>query len=359
MALWIGKRDRATEQPTLSLGLSGFGPQQRAGLAAMLKRGPAMPRWRIGEFAGADAWWVNSRSVRMLSAGTLSVLPGLPTEEPIKLNLNDVDRPLAFAAGDSSQQFEPLCTFDPSSGTSIQAVLLQFDAWLRMVRAQFALGGQILRRGVEMRHGIYHLSRNGDLLAVLNFQNGDAGLLPTIHPVDILEAEWARRPEGAGNIPHSFEPATIGQLSWAYVRRTARDMLPSHYRAAVIYYRHIPRVPLGWLQDSHLQLLRHLSTEPCTLQSLRRLTGLPADRLELDLACLYYAGAITTTRAKAGLPAPSGFDSQPPSLGLGALEPLSSRDDLTVAGLRLAGLPRAHGQAARATRPGRLGSGAL
>jgi hypothetical protein len=309
--------DIAAEQPILWLGMSGFPPQQRAVLEASLARFPSLCRWRVGAFGDADAWWVNGAKVRIMPDGNLKVAAGLPTEHALNLNLTDVDRPVAFAVPLASADFEPRCTFDPVSEPSIHAVLLQFESWLWQVRAQFVLGGQIIERGPALRHGIYHVSHSDKLLAVLDFLHGKAAISPRVHPVDLREARWAKRPAGAAGLPENFVPLTPGQLAWAYVRRTERDVLPARYRTETIYYRHVPGVPLRWLRDSHLMLLRELSGEPGTLDALRQRTGLALHDAERDLACLYYAGSITTTRAKAGATASTRDDSQPHSVGAG------------------------------------------
>jgi hypothetical protein len=149
-----------------------------------------------------------------------------------------------------------------------------------------------------------------------------------VHSVDLREASWAKRPPGAAGLPESFVHLTPGQLAWAYVRRTGRDVLPARYRTETIYYRHVPGVPLRWLRDSHLVLLRELSAQPGTMDALRQRTGLALGDAERDLACLYYAGSITTTRAKAAATESARDDSQPHSIGAG-FDSVSSGADQT------------------------------
>lgn len=290
------------EQPILWLGMSGFAPAQRAALEAWLERPEGLPRWRVCAFGDADAWWVNGAKVRLMPGGNLKVAAGLPTEHALSLNLAEVDRPVAFAAPLPTPDFEPRCAFDPASESSVRAVLLQFDQWLRLVRSQFVLGRLLIDRRSDLGSGVYHVSLGGSLLAVVDFHGGKVALSPGVHPVDLWEAQWQRRPIGAGDLPPNFVCFTPGQLAWTYVRRTDRDMLPPHHRTGTVYYRGVPQVPVGWLQDSQLMLLRELATEPGCIQSLRQRTGLPAALIAQDLTCLYYAGAITTTRAKAAVP---------------------------------------------------------
>lgn len=308
--------DRAIEQPILWLGVSGFAPQQRSVLDASLARAPHLPRWRVGPFADADAWLVNGAKVRMLPQGDLTIAAGLPTEHALHLNLADVDRPVAFAAPQPSAGFEARCTFDADSRQSVHAVLAQLDHWLRLVRSQFVLGARILGQVSQWRNTIFHVNHDGRLLAVLDFREGKAALLPQVHPVDLWEAQWDRRPVGASNPPPGFLQFTPAQFAWAYARRTERDLLPPRYASELIYFRRVPKVPLRWLTDPQLMLLRELSAEPCTLEVLRQRTSFTVAQMRRDLACLYYAGSITTTRAKAR-PGLGRSDSQPHSSGPG------------------------------------------
>jgi hypothetical protein len=304
----------AAEQPILWLGITGFSPQQRAVLDASLARPPGLPQWRTCAFVEADAWLVNGAKVSLLPDGNLKVAAGLPTEHALNLNLSDVDRPVAFAMPLPSPNFEPRCTFSHESTASVQAVLLQFESWLRVVRSRFVLGARILQQSTALRRGIFHVSHGGLLLAVLDFKTGKAGLSPRAHPVDLWDAQWEKRPPGAGQWPPAFLRFTPAQFAWAYVRRTDRDLLPPRYASELIYFRHVPNVPLRWLSDSQLMLLRELSAEPATMGTLHRNTSIALAQMRRDLTCLYYAGAITTTRAKA--PAPPGRqDSQPQSSG--------------------------------------------
>jgi hypothetical protein len=312
------------EQPILWLGMTGFDPGQRALLEASLQRPGNLPRWRTGEFRDADGLWVNGPKVRTMPDGNLKVAAGLPSEHAVNLDLSEVDRPVAFALPVASGEFEPRCTFDPGSPSSLQSVLMQFDNWLRQVRAQFVLGAQLLHRGEQLRGSIYHVTHRGSLLAVMDFHAGRAALSPTAHPADLWEAQWHKRPLGARDVPPTFVALTVGQLAWTYVLRTDRAMLPPRYRKQTIYYRHPPEVPVAWLQDSQLVLLRDLSLEAATFEALQKRTGLSERVLERDLGCLYYAGAVTTTGSKSA----ARLDGRdvPPGSPAGAPDSLPSND---------------------------------
>lgn len=315
------------EQPVLWLGLAGFSPQRQAEFATWLAQSPAgWPQWRCAKFLEADAWWIAGTDVRLLEQGSVLSLPMVPdAQDRIQLNLGEIDRPVAFTTPLAPQGFEPKYTFDPASEKGARAVLQQFEGWLRPLRAQFALGAEILAREQTMRPGVYHLSVKGSMVAVVDLHQWLVALAPTVRPVDVEQATWNKRPAAAKDIPERFMRIGLSQLMWAYAQRTERDVLPQRYRQApLIYWRRSPRVPMRWLKDSHLLLLRELSQAPGGFDELRLRTGVGPEVLARDLASLYFAGAITTSRASAheevpasGLPAQEAprtslLNSQPP-----------------------------------------------
>lgn len=319
---------RADERPVLWLGISGFSPQQRAVLDAFLVRPPSLPQWRTCSFSDADALLVNGGKVTVMADGSLRVAAGLPNERALNLNPNEMDRPIAFSTPLPSSGFEPRCAFDASSLASVHGVLLQFDRWMQLVRSQFVIGSRIVHDGERLRGGVFHLNHGGALLAVLDFRQGNGAVSPAAHPADLLKARWDRRPLGASDTPPGFLAVTPSQFAWSYVRRTERDLLPPRYATETIYFRRAPKVPLRWLRDSQLLLLRELAAEPATLEGLRGRTSLPVSHLRHDLACMYYAGSVTTTPAKARAPAgrqrvSEAFSSDPPvdSLQMAQLAP--------------------------------------
>ncbi|MFI5444615.1 hypothetical protein [Polaromonas sp. UC242_47] len=289
------------EQPVLWLGMAGFTPEQRAQLSPLLGRlSKGWPAWHTGAFAEADAWLVSGEKSRLLSANTLKILPGLPTERALQLDLADVDRPIAFSLPLASGDLDPAHTFDPTSAVSLRKVLQQFENWLRPLRSQFVLGGQLVERESQLLPGVYHVSYKGSLLAVMDFQAWRIGISPQADPVAFELARWDKRPSSAHDIPGHFLHSSLTQLRWIYAQRTERDVLPPRYRSRPIYFRHAPGVPLRWLRDSQLLLLRELSFEAGDFDSLLPRTGLAPAQLARDLATLYFAGSVTTTAEKAG-----------------------------------------------------------
>jgi hypothetical protein len=327
-------REPGLEQPVLWLGMAGFPPTQRNALERSIARATGLARWRLCSFGDADGWWINGAKCTIAEDDRLKVAPGLPTEHTLRLELKEVSRPLAFAQPLAPENLEALCVFDAASDESVHGALVQFEKWLLPVRTRFVLGALLLQRESDDRRGTFHLTHRGILLAVLDFEQGTAAVSPRAHPPDLWGATWERRPPGAGQPPHGFASCTITQLAWGYVRRTERDMLPPRYRTETIYYRHVPRVPMRWLRDSQLMLLRELSAEPGTLLGLRKRTSLPPGQVAHDLACLYYAGSITTTPQTAGIASGDSINSYGlwPESALKS-EPAQSRHDLTAPAL--------------------------
>jgi len=289
------------EQPVLWLGLAGFTPEQSKHLEVLLAQVPkGLAAWQGGAFSEADAWLVSGEKSRLLSADTLKVLAGRPTERAIQLNLSEVDRPIAFSLPLASSDLDPMYSFDPASVPSLHRMLQQIEVRLRSLCCQFVLGGQLIARESQLLPGIYQVSHKGALLAVMDFHEWRIGISPDAEPQDFELARWDRRPLAARGVPAHFLPNSLSQLRWIYAQRTRRDVLPPRYRSKPVYFRRAHDVPLRWLRDSQLLLLRALSQEVSTFERLQQRTGLSPAQLTRDLASLYFAGSITTTPDKAG-----------------------------------------------------------
>ena len=312
------------ELPVLRLGLAGFSLEQKAELDATLRHAsPSGHAWQLGKFGDADAWCVNGSRVQPLAESNVRVAPGSPTERSLQLDLAQVDRPIAFTLPLASPRFQPANTFEPDSLPSVNRLLQKFESWLQPVAAQFALAARILEQESVLGSGVYHVSINGKLIAIVNM-TGDIGLLPSASPTDFDQAMWTRRPSAAADIPGSFFRATLSQLMWQYALRTTRDVLPRRYRTALIYFRRPPRISQRLLTDAHLLVVRELAAAPGTFEDLQQRTGLGGPQLASNLSALYLVGSITSNpkRASVARPgedsesshsvAPSGMDSVPP-----------------------------------------------
>lgn len=311
------------ELPVLSLGLAGFTPEQGKQLETLLAHLPkSLAAWQSSAFAEADAWLVSGEKSRLLNADTLKILAGRPTERALQLTLSEIDRPIAFSLPLASDKLDPMYSFDPALAPSLYELLKKLQTRLRALCCQFVLGGQLIARESQLQPGIYHVSHRGTLLAVMDFLDWKIGISPAASPLDFELAQWDRRPLAARGIPAHFQSNSLSQLRWIYAQRTRRDVLPQRYRSKSVYFRRAPDVPLRWLRDSQLLLLRALSQEVNSFEGLQQNTGLSPAQLARDLASLYFAGSITTTPDKAGTGSFGGPDTGPgQSSGGAALQP--------------------------------------
>ncbi|GAC1605352.1 MAG: hypothetical protein NVS3B2_11720 [Ramlibacter sp.] len=304
------------ELPVLRLGLAGFSLQQVAELEGMLWRSaPGRLVWQIGQFGEADAWWLNGARTQRVADGTIRVMPSIPTERSLQLNMREVDRPIGFATPLSFPPPAPSYTFEAGSVPSINSVLEKFENWLQPVAAQFSLATRIIEQESVLGAGVYHVMLNGRLLAVVNMQ-GEIGVFPGAGPTDFDDAMWARQPSRS-EIPESFVRTTLSELMWQYAIRTTRDVLPKRYRTGELYFRRPPRLPQRLLSDAHLLLMRELSTSSGTFADLQQRSGMAAAVLAKNLAALYLVGTITSNPKRATvLRAAGSRDEIEPSQGL-------------------------------------------
>jgi hypothetical protein len=307
------------ERPILWLGLAGFDLDEREQIAHAAQQHRGQVQWRLSAFQDADGWLVKGAKVAAAEAGTIRVTPGIPTERSIKLGLQDVNRPISFASP-LPGFIEPLSSFELGDLDTLARTLDQFTTWLRPRRVQFELGRLILSHGSALRHRVFHLLGGGRLLGVANFRTGRVALAPDVEPWQAASAEWVPRPPSAGDLPTAFVPTTVSQLSWTYVRHSEENVLPTRYLGGLIYFRGAPKVPVQWISDSQLALIRELHAQPATLMDLRVRTGMSLEQVRLDLACLFVACAITSSPAKAAKWGGSGAHRVASSAGLDAAD---------------------------------------
>ncbi|MEO7392958.1 MAG: hypothetical protein ABIU58_12340 [Ramlibacter sp.] len=269
-------------------------------MGATLRDGAA-GLWQVCKFAVADAWWINGTRVQVRPDATIRVASGAPGGRSIHLDLQDVDRPVAFALPLAPRQFEPLYTFDPQSLASMEAVLKAFEGWMSPMIAQFALASSIFDQESVLGSASHHVTANGVLIAVVNMR-GDCGVLPTATIADFEHAMWQRLPATGVPVPEHFARSSLTALMWQFAMRTLRDVLPKRYYIEPIYFRRPPRLSQRLLTDAHLLLMRELAGAPTNFKTLQQSTGLGEAALARDLAALYFVGAITTNakRAAAG-----------------------------------------------------------
>jgi hypothetical protein len=288
------------EQPVLKLGLLGFSPADKQNVIDMIGMSSAgWPRWELVDFEQADAWCVNGAAVKRRIGNTVSVRTLLAHQPEISLDPTDIKRPVAFTEP-MTVGLEAVELVSFKNPQMLRVGLQRFEAWLRPLRAQFALGSELIAREAELKQGIYHvLDTHGKLLAVVNLIKWTVALLPIARPVDFEDASWVPRPNMAADTPPGFLSTSVVQVMWTYAVRTAQDALPARYRREKVYLRKLPQLPTGWLQDEHLVTLRALSAAPGKFAELLQITELSDDVLSRSLAALYYAGAVTTQLSSA------------------------------------------------------------
>ena len=278
----------------MRLGLLGFPEATADRLAAwMADSPPGWPEWQAFDPHLADAWLIAGDSVDVLGRDALVICHPRDTDERLTLHRTEVDRPLAFAAplpdGFASDE-----QFDANDEASVRQRLQRFEAWLRPLRAQFTLGALLADRLDQYRSGVVHLTREGRLLAVLDLEQARVGVFIPARPVDLVEAEWVRRPASANDIPSTFIRLPLHRVLWTYAVRTRQDVLPPRYRQLTVHLRRVPRLPARWFDDLHLLIMRELMSSPATLTDLIARTRSPADAVAHHLAALYFGGAVTT-----------------------------------------------------------------
>lgn len=295
--------DLVTESPRLRLGLAGFNEDQCKAIEGMLASPIAgQPLWQLSPFQLADGWLLcGEKSVPAPNGhrDALRIGAGLPGDDCLTLNLSEVTRPLAFSTPLASPDIEARLTFATGSEAGLRDVLLAFEQWLTPLRSRFVLGSQLMERESQLKRIVYHVSCRGQLLAILDFSEWRIGLLPDATPEQFECALWEKRPAQANAMPTHFVQSSVEQLRWTYARHTQREVLPLRYQRQPIYFAQTPNVPQTWLEPSHLLLLRELSVRPATLKELVFRAAMPAQELTKHLACLYFAGSLTTTPEKA------------------------------------------------------------
>ena len=296
----------ANDTPVFQLGLAGFNPAERVHIAGMVKLLPQTTlKWRVGDFATADALFVCGKNTRNGTApssadeNTLQILAGSASDNSVVLSLSNMGRPLAFSLPVVDPQIEPALGFDAASPASVQIVLENFEKCLRAKLAQFVMGKQLTQRGPQLQATTYHLLHLGQLVAVVDLAHFQIGLLADVDTQIVEAAIWEKRPTLAAAIPQHFLHTDVAKVRWIYAQYSQRDLLPGRYRHKQIHYRQPPQVVLAWLTDPQLRLLHELGARPATATQLVERLGMRPEQLAKDLTCLYFAASITTTASKA------------------------------------------------------------
>ena len=271
--------------------------------------------WQITEPEAADALWVNGARTQIVGKERIRVAPGVPNGHALQLDLTDVGRPMAFATP-LPDHLHVRCSFDPGSAPGILAALQQLEDWLAPLVAQYGLASHIAEHQSALGKGEYELRLDEQLLAIVDMQ-GEAAVFPSAKPQDFDSGALWRRCQGM-RVPGEFSRTSVSQLMWQYATRTKRDLLPPHYRSALLYFRRPPRLPPSTLRDSHLLLMRELKLQPSTFDDLQRRCAMDAQLMARDLAALYFVGSITSNAKRAAPLVPADSDGSPSHLSFDA-----------------------------------------
>jgi hypothetical protein len=293
----------STERPVLRLGLAGFSTAEQAALTDALALRASQDRinWELAPLGEADAWCVNGSRVQGLPDGTLRIVPGLPSGRSIRINPNEIDWPVAFSTPVDATGLKAAYQFQADAPGSVAAMLKQLEGWLRPLMVQFYLASHIVQKNLDLRAGVYHVTVNGKLYALVS-RRGGIGVWPIADPAELSNAVWNHRPETADAMPSHFVRTDFSQLIWEYATRTSRDCLPPHYRTRQLFLRRAPRLPMRLLSDTSLLLVGELGSRPGTFRDLGQRTGLTDAQLSRHLAALYLVGSITADPKRAPPP---------------------------------------------------------
>lgn len=291
------------QRPVLQLGLIGFSRQQQADIERdLLVTGSSGVDWRVGPLQTSVAWWVNGARTQVLTDGSIRVAPGEAGGRSLRLSLADVDRPVAFAQPVACKDLEPAMTFTLTDPVGATATLREIESrWLGAAIARHWLCHRLVTCGPSLKHRVYHVLDDGELLAVVD-RIGDVGIAPGASLERLEAARWVGLPSSANDIPKHFDRCSCSELIWSYAVQSSGDHLPERYRHKPILFRRPPKVAQRLLHDEHLVLMAELRREACSFEMLAFRTGMPATALSKALGELYLAGSITVSPVRAKSP---------------------------------------------------------
>ncbi|HVZ44979.1 MAG TPA: hypothetical protein VHA82_14300 [Ramlibacter sp.] len=277
--------------PLLRMGFIGFADERY--LVDLLKTRSQSLRWQPWTYLEADALWVNGTHAQPARNHLVRVPSADPQKPAVLLNLQEMGRPMAFTLPLGNAAVSPPFTFDPHSAPSVAEVLVTFETLLRPLATQLAVAGEIVARRHSLTSTVYHIVRNGVLVAIID-SHRDVGLAPDLAASELQEAVWSSRPESASAMPPHFRRISFAEMMWQYALRNEDDLLPAKYRQRTIYFRKAPAVQRRSLKDAHLAVLSTLSAQPLTFAQLQAQIGFAERQLTQALMALYFAGSITT-----------------------------------------------------------------
>lgn len=284
----------------LQLGLVGFSRAERTEIErALLATETSAIVWRVGTLEASVAWCIHGARTQVLTDGSIRVAPGEAGGRSMRLSLEEIDRPVAFAEPVLCKDLEAAVTFLPTRIESVTSTLRTLESrWLGPTLARNWLCARLVACEPSLRHRVYHVLGDGELLAVID-RAGDVGLVPGVRLPDLERAHWVGLPSSSNFIPDHFHRLTWSELIWTYAIQSSSDHLPGRYRRKPIYFRRPPKVAQRLLRDQHLVLMAELRAGPSSFDALQAVTGFSADALSKALGELYLAGSVTVTPGRA------------------------------------------------------------
>ncbi len=299
------------DHPKLSFAAIGFSLDAQRQLSDCVNEMPTIgPRWSMVAQERADAWIVHPESLeRDDDTGGVRVWNSMDRLASTTLHDKTVSRPIAVAVGEAvgSANEIPQTTINATSTqlnsltvSDLRQTLQFFEAQLRLVRVQFAIGDLLhnARHSVAREQRVYHLMFRTQLLAIVDAINFKVAIGPKAVPVGIAEAVWQLRPAVAIEAPPDFVTVNMLECLWQFSQRSAKDHLPSRYRSKPVHFWRTPPAKFGYYQDEHIGLLSMLRSQPRTLGQLVLDTGWSLPLVSKILEGLYVTGAVSTQSTK-------------------------------------------------------------
>jgi hypothetical protein len=270
------------EIPKLNLALKGFSLSQQVTLTQWLEdeaqtyTDSSDIAWTISPMSEADA---------VLQAHSSS--PDIAS--------TDISRKLPSAVFWESPQQQASETLDVSREHFLLS-LIELSQSMQPACLRYTLASMLIERyeAHEPMTGLWHVSKAGALLGVVDFQRLEVAIRGDTHYLELINAAWERRSYQA-IAPADFEHGSIECLLWHYTRRTERQVLPLRYLQHPVSLRRLPRLPLALVGEQMLVAITMLRSQSMSIKELSERMGLPKEQVKRLLATLHFSSAITTS----------------------------------------------------------------
>lgn len=162
-------------------------------------------------------------------------------------------------------------------------------------RCEYALGAVLAERlGDLVAGGVYHLLKDGRLVALVDLGEGVVGCRCGAGPAEIRLAKWHKRPQSAGQMPEPFLVMPIDQLLKTYASRAVMVVLPEAYSTQAIHWRGHAKYASGALDSTLSAVVERLQARPMTMAELTTHLGWPGDDVARAIRGLDLLGLVST-----------------------------------------------------------------